>query len=173
MKRSVKMAASVLAAALLLGSFSGCEDKKLPEVQTELQSGCKVTLRVDNKEYVVLDGAGKTVEQLLEQAGVTLADGDSLLIDPTYMVGGELIVSVVRGENQVQQPDVTEPSESTESTKPTGNSGGYQPTPTKPTEPTKPQKEIASIQIYEDCDGSGHGVKVITYTDGTQEEVPF
>ena len=63
--------------------------------------------------------------------------------------------------------------ESTESTKPTGNSGGYQPTPTKPTEPTKPQKEIASIQIYEDCDGSGHGVKVITYTDGTQEEVPF
>ena len=34
-------------------------------------------------------------------------------------------------------------------------------------------KTIVSVKVYEDCDGSGHGVKVITYSDGTQKEVPF
>lgn len=114
------------------------------------------------------------MQQLLDQAGITLAEGDKLTIDPAYAVGGDLIVQVVRGESQTQQPEVTEPTETTADTKPTtGNAGGYQPTPTRPTESTKPQKEIVSVQIYEDCDGSGHGVKVITYSDGTQEEVPF
>lgn len=35
------------------------------------------------------------------------------------------------------------------------------------------EKEVVSVEVYEDCDGSGHGVKVITYADGTQEEVAF
>ncbi len=34
-------------------------------------------------------------------------------------------------------------------------------------------RTVVSVQVYEDCDGSGHGVKVITYSDGTQEEVYF
>ena len=32
---------------------------------------------------------------------------------------------------------------------------------------------IVSVEVYEDCDGSGHGVKIITYSDGSQEEVPY
>ena len=32
---------------------------------------------------------------------------------------------------------------------------------------------VVSEEVYLDCDGSGHGVKVITYSDGTQEEVYF
>lgn len=51
------------------------------------------------------------------------------------------------------------------------------PAPTEPETtapaPTDPPRTIVSIEIYEDCDGSGHGVKVITYSDGTQEEVYF
>ena len=58
------------------------------------------------------------------------------------------------------------------------------PTPTNPVDPTTPSnptdpgtvqpgKTIVSIEIYEDCDGSGHGIKIITYSDGTQEEVIF
>lgn len=45
--------------------------------------------------------------------------------------------------------------------------------PTTVPAPTEPPRTIVSVEIYEDCDGSGHGVKVITYSDGTQEEVYF
>lgn len=34
-------------------------------------------------------------------------------------------------------------------------------------------REVVSTEYYYDCDGSGHGVMVITYSDGSQEEVPF
>ena len=59
----------------------------------------------------------------------------------------------------VTQPAVTKPATTT-------------PPTTKP-EPTTSGRTVVSVEIYEDCDGSGHGVKVITYSDGTQEEVPF
>ena len=42
---------------------------------------------------------------------------------------------------------------------------------TTPEEPT--EKTVISVEVYEDCDGSGHGVKIITYSDGTQEEEAF
>ena len=63
-----------------------------------------------------------------------------------------------------------------------GNSGGSSsfpaPTETSPTapqetEPAPTERTIVRTEIYEDCDGSGHGVKVITYSDGTQEEILF
>ncbi len=47
------------------------------------------------------------------------------------------------------------------------------PPTTKPPVPTTSGRTVVNVEIYEDCDGSGHGVKVITYSDGTQEEVPF
>ena len=46
------------------------------------------------------------------------------------------------------------------------------PAPTKAPETTS-GRTVVNVDIYEDCDGSGHGVKVITYSDGTQEEVAF
>lgn len=62
------------------------------------------------------------------------------------------------------KPTETKPAE----TKPAET----KPAETKPAE-TKPSKTVVNVEIYEDCDGSGHGVKVITYSDGSQEEVPF
>lgn len=47
-----------------------------------------------------------------------------------------------------------------------------EPVPTQPA-PTEPERIVIGVEVYEDCDGSGHGVKVITYSDGTQEEVYF
>lgn len=47
-----------------------------------------------------------------------------------------------------------------------------EPAPTEPA-PTEPERYVVSVEEYLDCDGSGHGVKVITYSDGTQEEVYF
>ena len=34
-------------------------------------------------------------------------------------------------------------------------------------------KTVVATEYYEDCDGSGHGIKVITYSDGSMEEVPY
>ena len=34
-------------------------------------------------------------------------------------------------------------------------------------------RTVVSTERYDDCDGSGHGVMVITYSDGTQEERPY
>jgi len=34
-------------------------------------------------------------------------------------------------------------------------------------------KTVVSVEYYDDCDGSGHGIKVITYSDGSMEEVPY
>ena len=46
------------------------------------------------------------------------------------------------------------------------------PAPTKAPETTS-GRTVVNVEIYEDCDGSGHGVKVITYSDGSQEEIEF
>lgn len=43
-----------------------------------------------------------------------------------------------------------------------GGSAGGSDEPSGPT--------VVSVERYDDCDGSGHGVMVITYSDGTQEE---
>ena len=45
--------------------------------------------------------------------------------------------------------------------------------PTEATTPPATEVTIVSIDYYDDPDGSGHGVKVITYSDGTQEEIPY
>lgn len=47
-----------------------------------------------------------------------------------------------------------------------------EPAPTEP-KPTEPERYVVSVQEYLDCDGSGHGVRVITYSDGTQVEEYF
>lgn len=96
------------------------------------------------------------------------------------------------------EPEETEPEETEPSYSDSNNSdSNYTPAPTepapttpaptapaptepKPTEPaptepapTEPQRTVVSVEEYLDCDGSGHGVRVITYSDGTQEEVYF
>ena len=69
--------------------------------------------------------------------------------------------SVTRAPETTKAPAPTKAPETTKA-----------PAPTKAPETTS-GRTIVNVDIYEDCDGSGHGVKVITYSDGTQEEVPF
>lgn len=47
--------------------------------------------------------------------------------------------------------------------------GGGQPAEPDPVD----TREVVSTEYYYDCDGSGHGVMVITYSDGSQDEVAF
>ena len=70
------------------------------------------------------------------------------------------------------KPKETKPKETTKPTEAPKPTETTPPETTKPAE-TKPAKTVVSVEYYEDCDGSGHGVKVITYSDGSQEEVPY
>ncbi len=143
-------------------------------------------------EYtVVLTGA--TVEDAIDAVGIKLADDQTVNfeLDESLKDGMEIVVSV-REEEETTEPHTEEPEDSNNN----WNSGYTPPAPvvtnppatkpvettkppvtkaptTKPAEPTTSGRTIVSVEIYEDCDGSGHGVKVITYSDGTQEEVAF
>ena len=66
-------------------------------------------------------------------------------------------------------PATTPPATTPPATEPPAT----EPPATEPPAPPATERYVVSVEIYEDCDGSGHGVKVITYSDGTQEEVYF
>lgn len=195
-----------------------------PEIPASDTHFAAASIEADGRIYTFEDASGQSVPQLLEQAGITLNEGDILSLIPDQAGPGQLSLRVLRqhcvsvvivdqdaahsrkhtvtlmegtvadaiaaagvelaenhavnlplnspladgmqivvsGESFVWEPAVTDPTEP-----PSGS--------TDPTEPSAGQSEktIISIEIYEDCDGSGHGIKVITYSDGTQEEVLF
>ena len=35
------------------------------------------------------------------------------------------------------------------------------------------ERTVVSVQRVDDCYGSGHGVEIITYSDGTYEEIEY
>lgn len=185
-----------------------------------------ISFEVNGGRVTFEDATGKSVAQLLEQAGITLNEGDSLSVVPDQVFPGSVTFQVLRQHTVSVIVVAQEPAQSVRHTAVlmegivadaiaavgvdlgedhtvnyelnTPLSDGMEiliwgdtlpgyptvPTPTDPVDPTDPSdptdpgteqpgKTIVSIEIYEDCDGSGHGIKVITYSDGTQEEVIF
>ena len=135
---------------------------------------------------------GGTVADALEEVGVELLDNYTIQyeLDQPLENGMTIVVS----EKEENVPDVTEepttpattPATAPQTTTPkptTPKPTTPKPTTPQPTEPaptappttapTQPAKTVVNVEYYYDCDGSGHGVKVITYSDGTQEEVYF
>lgn len=248
----------LLALVVLLSVFSGAGRKEaamanegaaLAAPANTVITTPFVTLEADGRQITVEDTAGKTVQQLLDQARIELGEEDMLVIAPEQVLDGTLTIRLIRkctvtvvvtnedpaGESrwvialaegtvadaielagiqleedhivnyeldkaledgmEIQislkepEPEETEPEETKPAPAPSNPSPSTpkpnepkptepkptepKPTEPKPTEPTEPERTIVSIEIYEDCDGSGHGVKVITYSDGTQEEVYF
>lgn len=214
------------------GSGGGTGDGVAPtEETTQGTAGAPIVISfaVDGGCVTFEDASGKSTQQLLEQAGITLNDGDMLSVVPEQSFPGNLAFQVIRqhtvsvlvieedpaqsvrhtavlmegtvadaiaavgvelteessinytlntpladgmeilirGNSLTEVPIVPVPTEPVDPTDPSD--------PTEPTDPgtEQPGKTIVSIEIYEDCDGSGHGIKVITYSDGTQEEVIF
>ena len=139
---------------------------------------------------------GGTVADALEEVGVELLDSYTVEydLDQPLENGMEIVVSEKENITEDTVPEATEENTTPATTpkpttpkpttpKPT-TPKPTQPKPTtpKPTEapttpptnpPTEPAKTVVNVEYYYDCDGSGHGVKVITYSDGTQEEVYF
>ena len=145
---------------------------------------------------------GATVADALAAAGLELTDNQLCNFDLTEELtdGMEIVLSIKEEETvpegthspEPTTPAPTAPAPTTPrptspaptspaptqpaTTAPTAPPTTVPPTTVPPTTapaPTEPPRTIVSVEIYEDCDGSGHGVKVITYSDGTQEEVYF
>ena len=163
-KRLARTGILLLMVLLVLNLFSACGNEPVAQNPADTEtvvSVPSVTFVADGREITLEDTAGKTLQQLLEQARITLAEGDLLAVSPEQKVEDALVIQVlsVSAEPRPTQPQSTEPQ-------PT------QPEATVP-QPTEGERTVVSVETYADCDGSGHGVKVITYSDGTQEEVYF
>ena len=233
----------VLSLVMVFSMFTACGKQAEPSTDAIVDAAVKaaldavatttsVTIDADGKQVTIEDAAGKTIRQLLEQAGVALNDGDILSLSPDQTITGSVALKVMRkytvtitveetGENVTitgfdgtvadvlaqagielaeyhtlnfeqtqalengmeiivsgeEEPEETEPTEPEK--KPSGgsSSGGSSSSGSSSESKPKPKPEetktVVSVQYYDDCDGSGHGVKVITYSDGTQVEVPY
>lgn len=266
----------ILSLLLLLSTVTACGSEEAVTAAPEAKAAAPVypaivTFEADGKQICFEDIEGKSVEQLLEEAEITLQPGDVLSVKQDHIPTDNLTIQVLRKctvtvvvaaeepaedvrytavllggtvadaidavnvqlndqlvvnldldapltdkleilispkpeeptEPEPTEPETTEPEEEEdddydydydysdsdtswepEPTTPPATTPpeptappATEPTPTEPpTEPpapTDPPRTVVSVEVYEDCDGSGHGVKVITYSDGTQEEVYF
>ena len=247
---------SVIFTVLLIINLCSCSDNESKNDSAD--SAKSLIIEVDGKNITIEEAEGKTIQQLLEDAKISLGDGDVLSLDTDVKLTDNMVVKILRqadvtiedtingfeytvvltgatvsdalsaagiklADDHVvnykldkaledgmkivvsikEEPETTEPhTEESEdnnhyyNNNSNSNSGYTPPAPvvtnppvtnppqttkpkvtkaptTKPAEPTTSGRTVVSVEIYEDCDGSGHGVKVITYSDGTQEEVAF
>ncbi len=150
----VKVCSLVLVLTMLLCGCAAPEAAPAMETEAAVAASRTVTFLAEGKTIILEDTEGKTLEQLLEQARITLDEGDVLTLSPELTLDDNLTIQVMQA---TAQPAPTEPEE-----------------PTEPeTKPASTERTVVSVEVYNDCDDSGHGVKVITYSDGTQEEVYF
>lgn len=133
---------------------------------------------------------GGTVEDALKAAKLTLGENQEINMDLSAPLEyGMQIVIADKVEEESSEAEETyyetywEPESSTTSTESStttqGSGTSSQESSTAAQESSAPAEEsseeitVVSVEVYEDCDGSGHGVKIITYSDGSQEEVPY
>ena len=141
---------------------------------------------------------GGTVADALAALDLEIAENQLVNFELDMPLENNMAIVITQApEEEETQPEETEPEETQPSYSDSDNSGSNntpaptEPAPTtpaptepKPTEPapttpptepapTEPERYVVSVQEYLDCDGSGHGVRVITYSDGTQVEEYF
>lgn len=246
-KMHLKLITIVLMLVMVLSMFSACGNSAASQaeinemvnaaVQAAMESSgssAAITIDVDGRQISFEDIEGKSIQQLLDQADITLNDGDILSIAPYQAMSGNITVQVLRktsvtiavtsgdekvlhtvellngtvadalaavgleyseellvnyapdqllkdgmeilvtseAEPEETEPEETEPPKSSSNNK-TNSSSGSSGGGSSSSGSSSSGKTVVSVEYYEDCDGSGHGVKVITYSDGTQEEVPY
>ena len=124
----------------------------------------KVTIVINqgqfNEKKTVVDLYSGTVGDALKSAGITLDDGDTI----NYNVEAEVTDGMKVLISPSKEPVVTEAAGNTKEADAT-----EKPQPSQTVETTA--KTVVSTVDVPDCDGSGHGAKIITYSDGSQEEV--
>lgn len=127
-------------------------DEVDPALDTKVEeSGETITIERMVNAVVVVDGnnvdvallGGGTVQDALNQAQVTLADGDTVDIDVAAPLENEMLITVTRAPKP-------EPKASSSSS--SGKSSG---------------KTVVSKTKVPNCSGDGHGYYEITYSDGS------
>lgn len=157
-----------------------------------------VTVKVDGEDTVVYTAVlmNGTVADAIAAVGLELSD-DQLVnyeLDQILENGMEIIISPaeVAEETEATEPEKTTSGSSSSGSSSSGgsssggsSSGGSSSGGSSSSDDssssgssdtgssTENERTVVSVVYYDDCDGSGHGVKVITYSDGTQEEVPY
>lgn len=142
--------------------------------------------------HIVMTGG--TVEDALKAVGLTLGENQEINVDLTSPLtdGMQILIAEKEEESSEEEEsyyvDTTyywEEEESStataqessapvqESSAPVQESSAPVQESSAPAEESSEAITVVSVEVYEDCDGSGHGVKIITYSDGSQEEVPF
>lgn len=130
------------------------DDVVTPALDTKVEGdGQTITIERMNSVVVVVDGEevdidilGGTVQDALDQAEVTLADGDTVDVELTDPLADELVITVTRA------PKV-EPTVSS-----SNNNSSSAPAPSK---------SIVSKTKVPNCSGDGHGYYEITWSDGS------
>lgn len=115
---------------------------------------------------------GGNVADALASVGVELAEDQTVNFEMDQALENGMEIVVSKGDKDSSKNTGSSSSSSGSGSSGSGSSSGGS-SGSEEDSDSGNERTIVSIEIYEDCDGSGHGVKVITYSDGTQEEVPF
>jgi len=113
-----------------------------------------------NEKKTVVDLYSGTVGDALKSAGISLSDSDTInySVDAEVTDGMKVLISPSGEPAATDETGETKEADATE-----------KPVPSQTVETTA--KTVVSTVDVPDCDGSGHGAKIITYSDGSQEEV--
>ena len=163
------LAGATVGDALAAASVELAENQQCNyELDEDLTDGMEIVVSIREEETVPEETQTETTEETTEPEEESTYDPEPTTPAPT---------SPRPTSPAPTSPAPTSPAPTTPATTAPTVPETTAPAPTEPPTtapaPTEPPRTIVSVEIYEDCDGSGHGVKVITYSDGTQEEVYF
>lgn len=159
----------------------GKNDRVSPKKSEAIEDGMKIVVqRVEIKEETVTENipySSETQNSSSLAAGTTQVKqsgqngSKEVTYKITYVDGKEQSREVINEKvtkeavNEIIVKGTMQPSSSSSSSS-GGSSGGS-------SSGSSGGKSVVSTEYYDDCDGSGHGIKVITYSDGSMEEVPY
>ncbi len=87
----LKLVPAVLLLTLIATMFSGCNKQPAMPIDT-----AALTIEVDGQETVIHNTMGKTISEILVQAGVVLNEGDTLSVSGEQLLTDDLRVTVLR-----------------------------------------------------------------------------
>lgn len=184
-------------AKITLGDTDTCEPKKDEKITKDTKeitvtrgaTEMKVSLTVNGKTTEIATKA-TTVQELLNEQGITLGAGDGVSPKVDEPLTAGMQITVTRAQAETKAPATEKPTEApvVETTAPEENNGGEETPADNGGEETPADNggdeggnedggnegggdnggvyEV-SRQAMPDCDGSGHGYYIITYSDGS------
>ncbi len=152
---------------------------------------CTVTVedKAENQQYTAVI-VGGTVEDAIKAVGIKLSENQKVNHELKAVLedGMKIVITVQEPENDDEGNNTAAPKQNSSSgyssgsgsgsgsgsnsSSSSGSSSGSDSGSTS-TSDSGSSRSVVSTENYDDPDGSGHGVRVITYSDGSQEEVEY